>query len=59
MKDLSLTLENLDGAFPETFTQEQIAKAKTIFLKRLAEDAHKLYQGKIRTVPKAPVVGFN
>jgi len=59
MKDLSLTLENLDGAFPETFTQEQIAKAKTIFLKRLAEDAHKLYQGKIQTVPKAPVVGFN
>ena len=59
MKDLSLTLENLDGAFPETFTPEQIAKAKTIFLKRLAKDAHTLYQGKIQTVPKAPVVGFN
>ncbi len=59
MKDLSLTLENLDEAFPSEFTQEQLAKAKTIFLKKLSEDAHCFYQGKIQTVAKAPVVGFN
>ncbi|HNX86864.1 MAG TPA: NADP-dependent malic enzyme [Bacteroidales bacterium] len=59
MKELSLTLDNLDEAFPSSFTQEQIAKAKTIFLKKLAEEAHCMYQGKIQTVPKAPVVGFN
>ena len=59
MKELSLTLENLEEAFPSTFTPEQLAKAKTIFLKKLAEDAHRFYQGKIQTVPKAPVAGFN
>lgn len=59
MKDISLSLKDLDDAFPSSFSQEQLAKAKTIFLKKLAEDAHFLYQGKIQTVPKAPVVGFN
>ncbi len=59
MKELSLTLENLEEAFPSTFTQEQLAKAKTIFLKKLSEDAHRFYQGKIQTIPKAPVPGFN
>lgn len=59
MKDISLSLKDLDEAFPSTFSQEQLAKAKTLFLKKLAEDAHLLYQGKIQTVPKAPVVGFN
>jgi malate dehydrogenase (oxaloacetate-decarboxylating) len=59
MKDVNLTLDNLNEIFPDDFTQEQIAKAKTIFLKRLAEDAHKFYAGKIQTVPKAPVMGFN
>lgn len=59
MKEISLTLKNLDEAFPDSFTPEQLAKAKTIFLKKLSEDAHRFYQGKIQTVPKAPVVGFN
>ena len=59
MKELSLTLENLEEAFPSDFTPEQLAKAKTLFLKALSQDAHKFYQGKIQTVPKAPVVGFN
>ena len=59
MKELSLNLENLEEAFPPDFTPEQLAKAKTIFLKKLSEDAHRFYQGKIQTVPKAPVVGFN
>jgi malate dehydrogenase (oxaloacetate-decarboxylating) len=59
MEPLKLNLENLNKAFPDDFTQEQIAKAKTLFLKKLAEDAHKYYGGKIQTVPKAPVPGFN
>ncbi len=59
MEPLKLNLENLDKSFPENFTQEQIAKAKTLFLKKLAEEAHKFYGGKVQTVPKAPVPGFN
>jgi malate dehydrogenase (oxaloacetate-decarboxylating) len=58
-KQINLDLGNLDKVFPETFTQEQVAKAKTLFLKKLAEVSHKFYGGKIQTVPKAPVLGFN
>jgi malate dehydrogenase (oxaloacetate-decarboxylating) len=59
MKKLQIDLKNLNEVFPESFTQEQIAKAKTLFLKKMAEDAHKFYGGKIQTVPKAGVFGFN
>lgn len=59
MKEIKLNLENLDDVFPDDFTPEQIAKAKTLFLKKLSEKAHKFYGGKIQTVPKAPVPGFN
>ena len=59
MKEINLKLEKLDEVFPSTFTQEQIAKAKTLFLKKLSGEAHHFYSGKIQTVPKAPVIGFN
>ena len=59
MKEINLSLDNLDEVFPEEFSQEQIAKAKTLFLKKLAEKAHQFYNGKIQTIPKAPVPGFN
>jgi len=59
MKKIDLTLKNLNDLFPEDFSQEQLAKAKTLFLKRLASSAHKFYNGKMQTVPKAPVLGFN
>jgi malate dehydrogenase (oxaloacetate-decarboxylating) len=59
MEKIKLDLSNLDKAFPDDFTQEQIAKAKTMFLKELSVSAHKFYQGKIQTVPKAGVFGFN
>jgi len=59
MEPIQLNLENLDKAFPDNFSQEQIAKAKTTFLKKLSEEAHKFYGGKVQTVPKAPVPGFN
>lgn len=59
MEPIHLNLENLDKAFPDNFSQEQIAKAKTAFLKKLSEEAHKFYGGKVQTVPKAPVPGFN
>jgi malate dehydrogenase (oxaloacetate-decarboxylating) len=58
-KAIELGLGNLDKVFPEGYTQEQLARAKTLFLKKLAEKAHKFYGGKIQVVPKAPVPGFN
>lgn len=59
MEKIQLNLENLDKVFPDSFSPEQIAKAKTLFLKKLSEEAHTFYEGKIQTVPKAPVLGFN
>ena len=59
MEKIKLSLENLNNVFPTDFTQEQIARTKTLFLKRLAETSHKFYGGKIQTIPKAPVFGFN
>lgn len=59
MDSNKLTLENLDSLFPSDYSQEKLAKAKTVFLKKLAELAHRFYGGKIQTVPKAPVPGFN
>jgi malate dehydrogenase (oxaloacetate-decarboxylating) len=52
-------LSNLREAFPADFTEEQIAKAQTIFLKQLSLEAHQFYGGKIQTVPKAGIFGFN
>ncbi len=59
MKKLNLDLSNLRDVFPEHFTAEQKAKAQTVFLKKLSEDAHRFYKGKMQTVPKAGVYGFN
>jgi len=59
MSQIDLSLQNLDSLFPDNFSQEQIAKAKTIFLKELALSTHKFYGGKMQTMPKAGVYGFN
>ncbi len=59
MTTLTLTLDNLNEILSETLNQEQIAKAKTLFLKRLSVEAHRFYSGKMQTVPKAGVFGFN
>ena len=59
MKTLLPDLSNLEQMFPADFTPEQKAQAKTIFYKNLALVAHRYYGGKIQTIPKAPVTGFN
>lgn len=59
MSAINLDLKNLNDVFPKDFTEEQKAKAKTLFLKSLAEKSHKFYGGKIQTAPKAGVYGFN
>lgn len=59
MEKISIKLENLGKIFPDNWTEEQKAKGKTLFLKRLSEVAHKHYSGKIQVIPKVPVPGFN
>ncbi|MEA2011887.1 MAG: NADP-dependent malic enzyme [Verrucomicrobiota bacterium] len=54
-----ITLENLDKIFPENYTKKQLATAKTSFLKKLSLKMHRFYAGKIMTVPKAGLYGFN
>lgn len=56
---LNKDLSNIDECFPKDFTEEQKAKAKTLFYKTLAEKAHGFYGGKMQTVPKASLAGFN
>jgi len=56
---LKISLENLDKVFPADFSQEQIAKGKTLFLNKLSEKAHQFYGGMIQVIPKAGVFGFN
>jgi malate dehydrogenase (oxaloacetate-decarboxylating) len=59
MPKFDLTLADLDSLFPPHFSEEQRARAKTIFLKELALSAHKFYSGKTMTMPKAGIYGFN
>ncbi|MGC9349172.1 MAG: NAD(P)-dependent malic enzyme [Anaerolineae bacterium] len=58
-KRLNLTLDNLDEILSKTLDPDQVAEAKTLFLKRLAENAHRFYRGKIQTMPKAGLYGFD
>jgi len=59
MSKIDVKLENLGSLFPSNWNEEQRAKGKTIFLKRLSEKAHKYYGGKTQVAPKVPVPGFN
>jgi len=59
MSKIDFALTDLRKAFPKNFTEAQIAKGQTLFLKELSLDAHKFYGGKMMTIPKAGVYGFN
>jgi len=59
MKTPDLSLSDLGSYFPDDFTPEQRAKAQTLFLKELAATVHKFYRGKIVSMPKAGIYGFN
>ena len=59
MEKIKLDLSNLDNVFPDDFSNEQIAEGKTEFLKTLSIDAHTFYKGKVQTIPKAGLYGFN
>ncbi len=52
-------LSNLDTVLRASVRESDLPKAKTLFLKALAAKAHRFYGGKMQTIPKAPVLGFN
>jgi malate dehydrogenase (oxaloacetate-decarboxylating) len=54
-----LQLSKLVSCFPTHFTEEQKAKAQTLFYKALALEAHRYYGGKMETMPMVPLYGFN
>ena len=56
---IDLQLKDVDALFPKTFTEEQKAEAKTLFLKNLSLSAHEFYGGKIQTVPSCGIYGTN
>ena len=56
---IKMDLSNVDACFPADYDEEQKASAKTVFYKELAESAHRFYGGKMQTVPKAGLFGFN
>ena len=56
---LDKTLNNLAQAFPSDFTEAENAQAKTHFLKKLSLLAHRFYGGKMQTLPKCSLAGFN
>ncbi|MDR2068568.1 MAG: NADP-dependent malic enzyme [Spirochaetaceae bacterium] len=53
------SLKNLDALFPGNFTEDQKARAKTLFLKNLSAEAHRFYGGKMQTLPKCGIYGLN
>ncbi len=59
MNTLNLSLDNFEDCFPEDFTPYQKACAKTLFYKVFAQKMHGFYRGKMQTLPKAPIYGFN
>ena len=56
---LNLKLDNLERCLPPDFSEAQVARAKTLFLQRLALTAHRFYGGKMQTLPKVGAFGFN
>jgi malate dehydrogenase (oxaloacetate-decarboxylating) len=59
MEELRSDLANLREFFSQRFPDETRAEAQTVFLKKLAELTHRHYQGKMQTLPKAGIWGFN
>ena len=51
-------MDKIEREFPAGWDEGQVARGKTAFFKALALEAHRFYGGKIQTVPRAPLPGF-
>jgi malate dehydrogenase (oxaloacetate-decarboxylating) len=56
---IDISLKDLSSAFPADFDPDQRARAQTAFLKRLSLTTHEFFGGKMQTVPKCGLWGFN
>jgi len=57
---INLDLANIDEEIKKRGLDDGVAaRVKTVFLKNLSEKAHIFYGGKMQTVPKAGIFGFN
>lgn len=59
MNLLKPDLSNLGELFREHLPEDKIAAAQTAFLKQVSEVMHTFYKGKMQTLPKAGIYGFN
>ena len=55
---MDVGLDKIEREFPAGWDEGQMARGKTAFFKALALEAHRFYGGKIQTVPRAPLPGF-
>ena len=59
MNELNADLSNLAEVFAALFPPAKKSAAQTFFLKELSLKMHSFYQGKMQTLPKAGIWGFN
>lgn len=59
MEEVKITLDNVTDLFSRFLPPDLVARAHTLFLKRLAYMMHRFYSGKMQTLPKAGIFGFN
>ena len=59
MTELKMDLSNLKAVFAERFAESEQAGAQTFFLKQLSLLMHSHFGGKMQSVPKAGIWGFN
>lgn len=59
MNKLKLDLSNLGEMFRTELPEAQVAAAQTSFLKQISLQMHSFYTGKMQSIPKAGIFGFN
>lgn len=59
MHEIKLDLSNLREVFADSFDAAKVAAAQTFFLKKLSLSMHGHYGGKMQSLPKAGIWGFN
>jgi len=59
MQNPITSLASITDLLPSFFSEAQQAKSKTLFYKKMALKMHAFYGGKMQTIPKAPLYGFN